>query len=283
VLRLRWNAQRVRRRVCVRSADLLDFPAGTCGQQSDGCGSLTVSCGGCPTGQFCSGARSLWQRLDLHQPAVQAGEVLRHGHHLDQRHGPTTPRACVPLPNVYVYVPSGTPATLLDGATCDKCGSALSAGLPLVTTITDATGKFKLDNMPVGAGIPVVIQIGKWRRQITVTTTQCVNTAVAAALTRLPRNKTEGDIPKMALTTGGADALQCLLRKIGIDDSEFTNPSGTGRINLFAGKPGNGQVAAATSDAAYGGALPARHRSGRTCRACRGTTSRSACERHLPS
>ena len=32
-----------------------NFPTGTCGQQSDGCGGLTASCNPCATGQFCGG------------------------------------------------------------------------------------------------------------------------------------------------------------------------------------------------------------------------------------
>ncbi|MEO7094837.1 MAG: hypothetical protein ABI175_16380, partial [Polyangiales bacterium] len=41
------------------------------------------------------------------------------------------------------------------------------------------------------------------------------------------------DIPLMAVSTGAVDPLHCVLRKMGIADSEFTNPSGPGRVHLY--------------------------------------------------
>jgi hypothetical protein len=105
-----------------------------------------------------------------------------------------------PLPNAFVYVPNAAVGAFTAGASCDKCSASLS-GSPLVTTTTDVNGKFKLDNMPFDTNVPVVIQIGKWRRQIKVTTTKCGDTAVPAGSTRLPKNQSEGDIARSASTT----------------------------------------------------------------------------------
>jgi hypothetical protein len=49
----------------------------------------------------------------------------------------------------------------------------------------------------------------------------------------MPRNHTEGDIPLIAVATGEADQTECVLLKMGIDQAEFTQPSGGGRVQFF--------------------------------------------------
>lgn len=142
------------------------------------------------------------------------------------------PAGKVPLYNVLVYVPNAPVAPITTGASCDRCGNV--SGDPLVSTLTDPAGKFKLDNVPIGKDIPVVVQIGKWRKQFIVpNVATCVDTALAAANTRLPKNKSEGDMPQMAIASGDADPFECLLVKMGIDTAEFTHDTGAGRVHYF--------------------------------------------------
>jgi hypothetical protein len=154
------------------------------------------------------------------------------------------PAGKVPLYNVIVYVPNTALDPIPEGASCDKCGATVS-GSPIATALTDETGAFRLANVPVGRDIPLVIQVGKWRREIKVpTVAACTDTPLTdPALTRLPRSRSEGHLPKMALTTGRADALECLLRKVGIDEAEFTPEDSPGRVNFFDGYGGTNRYA----------------------------------------
>ena len=152
------------------------------------------------------------------------------------------PNGTDPLPNVTVYVPNDTVQPFTAGVSCPISGSPPS-GSPLVGTITDVNGKFTLVDMPVGANIPLVIVSGRWRRQLVIPgTTACTNTALPPTFAVMPQNQTQGDIPKIAIATGSADQVECVLLKMGISQSEFTDPGVGGRINLYAGSGSKGEV-----------------------------------------
>ena len=164
-----------------------------------------------------------------------------------------------PLYNVVVYVPNTDLDPIKHGPVCDSCGGANISGNPVVTALTDAKGKFVLENVPVGANIPLVMQAGKWRRKIILpNVTQCVDnpvgqkTAGIENLTRLPKKKTEGDMPLIALTAG-CDPIHTLVQKIGIDPVEITAETGTGTVQVFAGQGYNGGVTGATDAYAFWG------------------------------
>jgi hypothetical protein len=148
------------------------------------------------------------------------------------------PSGTLPLYNVIVYVPNAPLDPITTGASCEQCGTV--SGKPITTALTDTRGQFRLDNVPVTTNFPLVIQIGKWRRQIMIpSVNSCADNPLADKdQTRLPRSMAEGHLPRMALTTGGADALECLLRKIGIADSEFTAETAAGRVNFYTGTNG---------------------------------------------
>ncbi len=144
------------------------------------------------------------------------------------------PAGRLPLYNVMVYVPSTELDPIVEGATCDRC-DATASGTPAAAALTDPSGAFVMEDVPDGTNIPFVIQMGKWRRQIRLAQVlPCQdNTFDDPELFRLPRTQAEGHLPKIAMVTGRADKLEGMLRVIGVADSEFTNPGGSGRVNLY--------------------------------------------------
>jgi hypothetical protein len=137
-----------------------------------------------------------------------------------------------PLYNALVYVPTARLDPLVDGPAAAACAS----GAPMVHAFTDVAGRFKLDNVPTVPNLPLVIQVGKWRRETAIAAVNdCADLALPANDTRLPRNSGEGHLPRIAVTTGSVESLECVGRSVGISDSEYSLGTGTGRIHLYAG------------------------------------------------
>lgn len=159
------------------------------------------------------------------------------------------PSGQLALANVLVYVPSSP----LDGFPSGPSGRCLGceadvSGHPLVSTLTTASGTFRLEGIPAGLQVPLVFQTGRWRRELEVTVTECATQQVLRDSSRFPRSQAEGHIPKMALVTGAADPLECLLLKLGLDRSEFTRPDAGGAIHLYRD---NGQLLAGGQPSGY--------------------------------
>lgn len=227
----------------------------TCGRVADGCGGLTPSCGTCGAGLECGGAGvantcgvppcvglCLQQDACPSQPATTIrGTVTAPGHADTAVWGAPDPiyGALVYVPNGAAGPPSYGVTAFPAGVACDSCRS-LVTGTPLVTATTGVDGTFTLTDAPCGVQIPLVIQLGRWRRQITIPSVACcATTTLTAAQTHLPRSRVgepgdlRSDIPRIAVSTGQVDALHCVLRKLGVDDREFTNPTGNGRVHLY--------------------------------------------------
>lgn len=141
-----------------------------------------------------------------------------------------------PLYGVVAYVPRTAPLPVVSGASCTSCAD-LYSGDPVASAVTDAAGNFTINDAPDGDSIPLVIQVGKWRRQILLPSVgRCTNTTIPDRTLTLPKNGREGDLPNIAISTGGGDTLECLLRRIGVDDTEYVaGAGGNGHLHVFKG------------------------------------------------
>jgi hypothetical protein len=145
------------------------------------------------------------------------------------------PNQTLPLYSALVYIPILDPGPISEGVECSRCSGTIPGGA-IASTISDEAGKFSLSGVPAGTDVPLIITIGKWRRKVTIPNVQaCTDNPLPATITSLPKNRTEGDLPKIAIATGQCDKLECLLRELGVSDSEFTTSSGNGRIHLYRG------------------------------------------------
>ncbi len=156
-----------------------------------------------------------------------------------------------PLYGVVAYVPGTPPEAFSPGASCSTCAD-LYSGAPVASAVTDATGRFVIQDAPDGASIPLVIQVGKWRRQLVLpSVAPCTDTAVPDHTLTLPRNGREGDLPDIAISTGSSDSLECLFSRIGVDREEYVGGARSdAHIHVFRGDPGAPDTSPGAPDSA---------------------------------
>lgn len=149
------------------------------------------------------------------------------------------PNRTLPLYGVTVYVPNSDPGPFTEGAQCSRCDTQIP-GEPIVSGTSDEAGRFTLSDVPAGRDIPLIVTVGKWRKRVSIPMVhECQDNPLTPEQTSLPASRLEGDLPKMAIATGSCDALECLVRKLGVADSEFTPEGGNGRIHLYASNGAN--------------------------------------------
>jgi hypothetical protein len=252
--------------LCVKKT-CANYPANSCGPLADGCGS-TITCGGACTGgnicggggvpSVCGGAPD-GGLLDAGCTGFCQNQVT-----CNPTTTTTTLKGTVRAPTTAAYLAAGVKADPVNNAlvyipnaggtndgvqpfgaavACTQCGDEIT-GSPLngVIANTAPDGTFTLTNVPAGVPFPLVIQLGRWRRKITVPaipscTTVTLPDTTDANWLRFPRWQAEGNaadnIPQMAIATGNVDTLECVLRKVGIDDREFVLGSKTGRVHMY--------------------------------------------------
>jgi hypothetical protein len=159
-----------------------------------------------------------------------------------------------PLYNVVVYVPATPlqplPAGVPTGNDSCSCLALFKSGA-ITSVATGVDGKFTLTNAPAGSNVPLVIQIGKWRHEVNVNVTACQDNPQPDKSLKLPGTiaAANDSMPDIAVSTGSADTLECLMTRIGLPNSEYVaGAGGSGHIHVFSGGDPTGMSAMGTPE-----------------------------------
>jgi hypothetical protein len=144
-----------------------------------------------------------------------------------------------PLYNISVFVadPNSPLPDLEKAPVSCGCAQLLPEKVLAIGAPTDATGHFEIPCAPSG-NVTLVVQTGKWRRKYENVKIVPNQPNVIPDL-RLPANSSEGNLPNIAISTGGSDSFECLPLRIGVSASEYVAGSATGgHIHIYTGLRG---------------------------------------------
>ncbi len=125
------------------------------------------------------------------------------------------PNGTDPIPEVRVYAAESInpyPANY-----CDKCSGPIDPAYNATFSAVDGTFTLDLNHVPYGADIDFTIQIGHFRKHTIIPVTACTSGgSVPMGANILPGKSADGDIPKIAVSTGNQDHLDQVLTALGI-------------------------------------------------------------------
>ena len=140
-----------------------------------------------------------------------------------------------PIPGAAVFVPVENLPEFPPGLGCDLCNDTPPA---VTQAITNFDGSFRLRGTPAGK-FPLVARLGRFQRVVTMEAVPCVENAApkdpGATSIRLPKKNRELSpqdyIPRIAVVSGDYDQIECVLKRIGIDELDMYNGRTVGTSN----------------------------------------------------
>lgn len=136
----------------------------------------------------------------------------------------TAPNQTDPVPGAVVYIPSRVPEDFPLEVRCEVCKSPGSTANRWWTTTSAYNGSFTLNDVCPG-NYWLIMQNGRFRRAVKITVPSGGTMQIKAGNSRLPRKHKEfnqhDSIPKIAVATGDYDKMECVLLKMGLQQSAF--------------------------------------------------------------
>ncbi len=136
----------------------------------------------------------------------------------------TAPNQTDPVPGAAVYIPSRVPEDFPLEVRCEVCKTPGTNTNRWWTTASSFNGSFTLNNVCPGS-YWLIMQNGRFRRAVKITVPKGGKKQIPAGQSRLPRKMKEFSIhdtvPKIAVATGDYDKMECVLLKMGIDQTAY--------------------------------------------------------------
>jgi len=111
------------------------------------------------------------------------------------------------------------PQALPRGVACETCG-AVTTDTPLATTTGATNGVFSLslDSLKKAATLFVTVGKGRFRKVLANVPISCGANNLTAGQSSLPKSSAEGDVPKIAISSGNKDHLEKVVSAMGITE-----------------------------------------------------------------